>query len=264
MDTSPMHVTRWGDTGPVVVMVHGSAQGSRADGGRHFARQERLASRGWQILVPDRPGHGLSPAPGRPDDAHEDGRLVAELLGSGSHLVGHSFGGAVALAAAAQRPDVVRSLTIIEPALQRFAMRDPAVRKFGFSAIKTLKFTRDDTKRAIKFSQLLRIPPEMRDDDGRPADLAAMGKGLAALRLPSKSDVSRQLDTIAEHRIPFVVVTGGWSPAFEAIGATAAERGGGTHVVIESDHHFPNLVSEEFNDLLDTLMRSADAAHEPS
>ena len=30
-----------------------------------------------------------------------------------------------------------------------------------------------------------------------------------------------ETDTIAEHHIPFVVVTGGWSPAFEAIGASA-------------------------------------------
>jgi pimeloyl-ACP methyl ester carboxylesterase len=261
METSPMHITRWGETGPVVVMVHGSAQGSRAEGARHFARQQSLASRGWQIVVPDRPGHGLSPSPGRPDDAQEDGRLIAELLGSSAHLVGHSFGGAVALAAAAQRPDAVRSLTIIEPALQRFAMSDPAVRKFGFSAIKTLKFTRDDAKRAVKFSQLVSVPPEMRDDEGNPDEMAALGKGLAALKLPSKSHVSRQLDTVAEHRIPFVVVTGGWSPAFEAIGESASARGGGTHVVIKSDHHFPNLVSDEFNDALNTLMRNADAAN---
>ena len=96
----------------------------------------------------------------------------------------------------------------------------------------------------IKFSQLVSVPPEMRDDDGSPDDLAALGRGLAALKLPSKSDVSRQLDTIAEHHIPFVVITGGWSPAFEAIGASTLTRGGGTHVVIYSDHHFPNLVSE--------------------
>ena len=127
--------------------------------------------------------------------------------------------------------------------------------------IKTLKFTRDDAKRAIKFSQLVSVPPEMRDDDGSPDELAALGRGLAALKLPSKSDVSRQLDTIAEHQIPFVVVTGGWSPAFEAIGASASVRGGGTHVVVESDHHFPNLVNDEFNDTLDTLMRNADASH---
>jgi len=64
----------------------------------------------------------------------------------------------------------------------------------------------------------------MRDDDGSPDELAALGRGLAALRLPSRSDVSRQLDRIAEHQIPFVVVAGGWSPAIEAIGASASTR----------------------------------------
>ena len=118
----PLNITRWGDAGPRVVMVHGSAQGSRVGGARHFSKQAALKDRGWQIVVPDRPGHGLSRAPGRPDDAELDGEWVAEMLEGGAHLVGHSFGGAVALAAAARRPEAVYSLTLIEPAMQALSL----------------------------------------------------------------------------------------------------------------------------------------------
>ena len=127
MKEDSMFVTRWGQQGPRVVLVHGSAQGSSVGGDRHFNAQERLAERGWQLLVPDRPGHGRSPDPGRPDDAEADGALVADLLGDGAHLVGHSFGGCVALAAAAKRPEAVRSLTIIEPAMAALAVNKPVV-----------------------------------------------------------------------------------------------------------------------------------------
>ncbi|MEJ0006720.1 MAG: alpha/beta fold hydrolase [Steroidobacteraceae bacterium] len=95
----------------------GSAQGGRLGGEHHFSAQQRLAQRGWQVIAPDRPGHGRSAAPGRPDDAEADGAWVADLLDGGSHLVGHSFGGCVVLAAAASRPLAVRSLTLIEPGI---------------------------------------------------------------------------------------------------------------------------------------------------
>jgi pimeloyl-ACP methyl ester carboxylesterase len=118
-----IHVTRWGTEGPVVVMVHGGVQGRRIGGDEHFAKQRELVSRGWQLIVPDRPGHGQSAAPGRPDDVVLDADWVANLLGEGAHLVGHSFGGSVALFATAQRPKAIRSLTLIEPALLSLAIK---------------------------------------------------------------------------------------------------------------------------------------------
>ncbi len=54
---------------------------------------------------------------------------MAELLGDGAHLVGRSFGGLVAVAAAAQRSEAVMSLTLIEPALFPAALQSAAVKK---------------------------------------------------------------------------------------------------------------------------------------
>jgi len=84
LEMQSIHITRWGQSGPRVILVHGGAQGSGAAGERNFAAQRPLADRGFQLIVPDRPAHGRSPDPGRPDDAEADGQWVAELLEGGS------------------------------------------------------------------------------------------------------------------------------------------------------------------------------------
>ncbi|HTY71540.1 MAG TPA: alpha/beta hydrolase [Actinomycetes bacterium] len=78
---------------------------------------DRLACR-----APDLPGFGESPPPHDGDygvDAHA--RAVEELIeadGHGPvHLFGNSLGGAVAVRLAARRPDLVRSLVLVSPAL---------------------------------------------------------------------------------------------------------------------------------------------------
>lgn len=73
----------------------------------------------WAI---DLGGFGMSPPP-RDGDHSPAGhaRSVVELIdyiqGAPVHLFGNSLGGAVALQVAARRPDLVRSLTLISPAL---------------------------------------------------------------------------------------------------------------------------------------------------
>jgi len=256
---TPVWVTRWGQKGPRVVMVHGSAQGSEIGGDRHFSTQKRLGDRGWQVIVPDRPGHGRSPDPGRPDDAKADGALVAELLEDGAHLVGHSFGGAVALAAAAQRPGAVRSLTLIEPAMQMLATDDPHVRRFGLSILRTRIFSLSMASRAKKFAKLVAIPDEI-GGNRPPEEMRRIGQALSKLKLPSKATLKDELALIQRAKISLLVVTGGWSPAFEVVADRVAATGGGTRRVIVSPHHFPQLVSDEFNAALAVFMERANRA----
>jgi pimeloyl-ACP methyl ester carboxylesterase len=245
-----MHITRWGSTGPKIVLVHGSAQGSAAlVGERHFPAQQRLGERGYQVILPDRPGHGRSPYPGRPDDAEADGALVAELLGDGVHLVGHSFGACVALAAAAMKPASVRSLTLIEPAMPKLAMNKPVVMKFGLSIMMAMVFSASTTSRTRKFSRIVGIPAEMQNLGG-PEEAKKIGEGLKALKLPSKAQLTRWLTVVKEAKIPLLVVSGGWNPAFEALSDRVAEIGGGRRLVIRSPHHFPQSISDEFNQIL--------------
>ncbi len=255
----PLHTTRWGSAGPLVVLVHGSAQGSRVGGDGHFSRQSALAELGWRVVVPDRPGHGRSPSPGRPDDAEADGRLVAELLEGGAHLVGHSFGACVALAAAALRPEAVRSLTLIEPAMMALAMDQPVVQGFVKQMVQGFATAATPAQRVIDFARLIRIPDEIRGGSGE-EELDRMGKAIQALKLPSPPVLRGQLEAIHAAGIPLQVVEGGWNPTFAAVADRVAEIGGGRHVVVASSHHFPQLVSDEFNQLLVRFMTDAEKA----
>jgi len=102
---------------PSAVLVHGLG-GSSLNWTDLMARL-RAHVDGWAL---DLGGFGHSPPP-RDGDMSPAGhaRGVAELiehLGNGPiHLFGNSLGGAVALQLAARRPDLVRSLTLISPAL---------------------------------------------------------------------------------------------------------------------------------------------------
>ncbi|MGW4232289.1 alpha/beta fold hydrolase [Streptomyces sp. NPDC004980] len=101
------------------------------------------SSQNWSALMPmladvvdgeavDLPGFGDSPPP---DDGNYSvtghARAVIRLLDAGQrgpvHLFGNSLGGAVATRVAAVRPDLVRTLTLISPALPEIRVQRPAV-----------------------------------------------------------------------------------------------------------------------------------------
>ena len=73
-------------------------------------------------LAPDLPGFSCSPLPRDANySAEAHARTVAKLIedtvGQPVHLMGNSLGGAVATLVAARRPDLVRTLTLVSPAL---------------------------------------------------------------------------------------------------------------------------------------------------
>ena len=255
--SSPVHVTRWGEAGPRVVLIHGGVQGSSLSGGGHFTAQQRLAAQGFQLLVPDRPGHGKSPSPGRPDDAAADGEWAAELLGDSAHLIGHSFGGCVALAAASLRPAAVRSLTLIEPAMLSLAARDPHVRRMLMRVVGAVFFSLSARARMRRLGKILGIPAEIRGTSNADEQMR-MGKAVRRVVVPTKKTLEQQLAALRERGTPLLVVTGGWSPALGVMGDAVAALGGGRHVVVRSPHHFPQLVSDEFNALFVELAAQTD------
>ncbi|MDT7730096.1 MAG: lipase [Mycobacterium sp.] len=114
--TDLLHVHRYGPTRPPQILaVHGLTG--------HGRRWQTLATRHlpeFAIVAPDLIGHGRSTwaAPWSIDanagalagllDADADGPVV---------VVGHSFGGAVALNLAAARPDLITALVLLDPAV---------------------------------------------------------------------------------------------------------------------------------------------------
>jgi pimeloyl-ACP methyl ester carboxylesterase len=109
-----------------VVLLHSSGSNSRqwdalADALRPTCR----------VLTVDFHGHGLRPA--RPGIAGSslahDAALVEPLLADtdGVHLIGHSYGGAVAFKLAAEHPRRVRSLAVFEPVMFRLLIEDDVI-----------------------------------------------------------------------------------------------------------------------------------------
>jgi len=128
--TAPLAAQTRG-SGHRIVCLH-SSTGSSA---QWRALQDRLAAR-WEVLAPDLHGHGRSPA--WPDAVRStlnvDAAAVTSLAGvegRAVHLVGHSYGAAVALQIALRHPERVRSLTLYEPVvfgmLRRSAPGDAAL-----------------------------------------------------------------------------------------------------------------------------------------
>lgn len=102
--------------GPALLLIHGL--GGHA---RHFTHSvvERLA-RDYRVVVMDRPGSGHSTrARGASAGPLSQARTVAEFIRTlgldRPLLVGHSLGGAVALAVALEHPELVRGLALVSP-----------------------------------------------------------------------------------------------------------------------------------------------------
>jgi pimeloyl-ACP methyl ester carboxylesterase len=95
---------------PIVVLVHGAMDRSAA-----FGRVVQLLS-DLHVVVYDRRGYARSaraePVAASLDDHAED--LLAILDGRTATIVGHSYGGAVAMLVAHRQPDVVRAIGVFE------------------------------------------------------------------------------------------------------------------------------------------------------
>jgi lipase len=130
--TPPLHTYRFGPAEPArVLLVHGVTG--------HGKRWESLAARHLpevSMVAPDLLGHGRSSwdAPWTIEaNVVALGALLDAEGGAPVVVVGHSFGGAVALNLAAARPDLVSGLVLLDPAvgLDGAWMREVADQMFG-------------------------------------------------------------------------------------------------------------------------------------
>lgn len=126
-DLCPASPATSGDDTPTVVLLHASAGSAR----QWQALAAQLEPR-WRVLAVEFHGHGHCPVwQGRaPLTLADDAALVAPLLArcGGAHLVGHSYGAAVALKLATLVPSLVRSVVAYEPVLFRLLLDAPGGR----------------------------------------------------------------------------------------------------------------------------------------
>jgi pimeloyl-ACP methyl ester carboxylesterase len=223
---------------PRAVVLHGDVSGAEAT----WSRQEPLGER-FHVIAPDRRGYGASPPADREDFDVDAGDAIA-LLGDGAHLAGHSYGAVVALVAAARRPDLVRTLCLIEPPAFAFAREHPAVAEL---------FARQ--------TALFASGRELSDEDFLAGFIATVGGDpgrvprpltpllaqhtavLRGFRHPGEAEVD--LAALAAHAIPTLVISGGHSPAFDAIcDAIAAGLGAERLRIAGAQHNVPRMADE--------------------
>jgi pimeloyl-ACP methyl ester carboxylesterase len=251
--------------GDPVVLLHGAL----GWGALTFAEQYVLAD-SHRLHVVDRRGYGASPHQGQvgwPVDV-PDLLALLESIG-GAHVLGHSYGGVVALVAAGRRPDLVRSLVVVEPPM------------YGIS---------DHPEAQSLTEDLWGLAQRAPHQDGAEffADWADLVLGLhprlVSITVNSWTDLDRiaaeatrieampldpPVDWAGVRRIsgPTVVVSGGWPPetaraatdpkriraaaAFRETAREVAERLGVTITEFRASGHNPQLTeATAFNALL--------------
>lgn len=111
-----LHVLSAGQRSDTVVLIHGASANAR-----EFTSNLIPALRDdFTVLAPDRPGHGYSDRPGSDGgilamQARQMAGLISETGRGPVLVIGHSYGGAVALRLALDYPEAVRGLILLAP-----------------------------------------------------------------------------------------------------------------------------------------------------
>jgi pimeloyl-ACP methyl ester carboxylesterase len=244
---SDLFVDSWG-AGTRVVLVHGSL----ATGAEEWQAQRPLADEGFQLLVLDRRGYGQSPVV-QGEDFLRDADDIAELMGDGAHLVGHSYGGLGALFAAARRPDATLSLALLEPGTFGLGQHHPAARALVDEVRRLWDQDLPDEDWVVRFLKAVgsdpdALPPEFIAAAEPWVPVFRRGRPIWHSELP--------LRELAAAPFPKLVVSGGHSAGFDAICDDLAERIGASRAVIAGAGHEIQFTGRPLNEVLLALWRS--------
>jgi pimeloyl-ACP methyl ester carboxylesterase len=232
------------------VFVHGAI----TDGPTTWAKQLPLAER-WQVEVVTRPGFAPQPPIAR-CDFEPDAQQVAALLVAPAHVVGHSYGGLVALLAAAQRPERVNSLTLIEPAVFSLVRGDPLVEEsIKVHERAVAEFGHDARAFMANFTQRLGGDPS-----SLPDPLPDAMKQNVELLINERYPWTATIPVAAVRAAPFrtLVVSGGHDPMQEMMCDAVVDHlePHAERAVIVGRGHNVQRTGEAFNDRLEAFLRA--------
>jgi pimeloyl-ACP methyl ester carboxylesterase len=247
-----------------LVFVHGDF----GDGFESWgAACEQIGKRRRMVVI-DRPGFGGDLAADEhfsiADEARELLDATAAMGLTSFHLVGHSYGALVTLEMAITRPDVMRSLHLIEPPLLDLLPEEPLVREMAGRVrwiVKNHGEIGEDAATEAFFSMIggERMVERLR---GTPdwARLCTYATRFARGELASSYPCSSL--TRLDKTIPVGLYTGGRShPALRLITAELAKRIDSARLAdVPEAGHAVQMVREVFLDALFTVVHDADLA----
>lgn len=249
VDGAPVQVMEAG-TGDPLLFLHGWGLTPRS----YAQGITRLTAAGVRVIAPCLPGFGGSAGPGltqvtMPAYAARIGRLL-DVMGveTPAFVAGHSFGGGVAIQLATDRPERVRSLTLVNSVGgapgRRTGMTDTSWLRWAAGAVGELSST-----------GLLRAAPSMLRDYlpnvlRRPATMAL------SMRLALTASLADEASALVDAGLPVLFI---WADSDRVVapGALADVLTSLPAEVIEGRHGWLLTDPEAFS----TLMRNALVVH---
>ena len=238
---------------PRILLVHGSV----VNGDATWAAQRPLAER-FELVIPNR--RGFPPGPDVESVDYDDEAIWLDgLLEPGTHLVGHSYGGVIALLAAARFPERLRSLTVVEPPALAVARGNQIADDFAARSTALWESGPHEPEAFLRgFLDAVNAPPP------RGAVSPALLQGARTLmveRYPWTAEIP--LDELAATPFPKLVVSGGHSEAFDAVCDVLEQRLGAERAVLPGAGHAIQLLGDPFNVLLADFVERAERRTKP-
>ncbi|MFZ0341543.1 MAG: alpha/beta fold hydrolase [Gaiellaceae bacterium] len=231
-----------------LLLVHGSVVNAELT----WSAQRPLADR-FEIVAPNRRGFPPGPDVERVD-FEDEARWLERFLAPETHLVGHSYGGVIALLAAARRPELLRSLTVIEPPAFGLARGIPAADEF--MARIDEHWTNGPRDPGEFLRGFLSLVGSSAPSGSFTPELLQGARTLMVERPPSEAVIP--FDDLARAAFPKLVVSGEHSAAFEALCDVLAQRLGAERAVLPGAGHSVQRLGAPFNELLTDFVERAE------
>lgn len=201
---SRIHYLDKGD-GPTLLLIHGLGASMRV-----FTHSvlERLSGE-FRVVVLERPGSGESTRePSACARVRSQAEIVSAFIGAlgleHPVLVGHSMGGAVALAVALEHPEQVRGLALVAPLANAQGTVPPIFNKLIITSRTLRRLTAWTVATPASILRRAQVLDTLFGPDAVPKDYATKGGGLLGLRPKSFCSASEDLVAL-EGELPALV-----------------------------------------------------------
>ena len=212
-----------------VVLIHGSVGNADAAWAPVLlALEER-----FEVVAPNRGGYPPGPLLER-IDFERQAKELAPLFDDRAHLVGHSYGGVIALLIAAAHPERIRSLAVSEPPAFGLGRGNPVVDDLVERIEEHFEHGPREP-RAFAEGFLALVGSETRLPGQLSPGLEQSIRATMAERLPSEAEIP--LDELAATPFPKLVISGAHHLAFDAVCDVLETRLGAERAVLPGAGH---------------------------